>query len=1186
MPQGRLWSGDRSMFFKRLEIHGFKSFADPAVIVFDRGITCIVGPNGSGKSNICDAIRWVLGAKSAKSLRGEKMEDVIFAGTAGRRARGMAEVTLVLDNSDQSLDIEYSEVAITRRMYRSGESEYLINNNRCRMKDIRELIMDTGIGVEGYSIIGQGKISDIISSNTESIRQILEETAGIAMYRSRKEEAERRLSSADSNLERLGDITGELEGRLDGLREASEKAEKYIELRDRHMDLEVNITLRNIDDLEKKRNEIKKDIEEYSERIAELKRRRDEISRRVEENEKRRRDLDRLIDEARAEDDRITAEGSRLLSSKRIDEEKLISTKREKERLTEEIDSLKEKTEKEKINSKALKDTDWDAELEKADRAVGEKRTAYQVLKTSIDEKTLGIDDKKNDLIRLKQEQSSRSAEIRGLTSMKESLSNRRGEVTAEMNKRKNDLAGAKTALSEAERDCEEMSIRLQDERIVLEEKRKESRQAGDEAGKVRSEFERLRVEKGKMTGRMRAMEDMEANYDGFNNAVRFVMRSGTEGLHGVVADLLSVPEGMETAIETALGGAVQNIVCDDDRSARSAIELLKKNRAGRATFLPLSSIRNRKLHESRAVENDGGFLGYGSSCVEFDEKYRTIAEYLLGNVVVAKDIDSAVRMSKLTGSFRIVTLEGEIISQSGAVTGGRYRNKSAHFFERKSELSGLKKKISEMEKREDECRRRGNRLTQRVDVLETDIGELTEKLEKDEKAFFSKQNEITVMRAGIADSENSEKRWLQEIKSINDQQDESDRSIDELKKKERESSEAAEALEAVLEKDIAERDSEAEKAASMEAELEELRNRQSEIRMEKSRADAVNAKIEEALLGYRQQMESRRRQLSEAEHLYEEISARIEQTHEAVLKNSEKKDEQKKKTDVLQAEKEELISSGEEIRKEKDGADREADSFTGQKAKMEIEEARIGTRLENARNKLWDEFEISYMQALEYKRDDFSPSAAAAENRKLKSRIKELGDVNLSAIEEYKEVSERYSFLAEQRDDILRSKNELTGIISDMDRIIKKKFKASFDQIVDNFESVYRELYGGGHARIVLSDPSDPFGSEIEITAQPPGKQLESINLLSGGEKTMTAIALMFAVLRTKPTPCCILDEIEAALDENNLNIFGEYVKNFKGVQFTLITHQKATMEHADIMYGITMPENGVSKVYSLRMD
>ncbi len=1177
------------MFFKRIEIHGFKSFAEPVIIEFDRGITCVVGPNGSGKSNICDAIRWVLGAQSAKALRGDKMEDVIFSGTAARKSRGMAEVTLVIDNEDGALPIDYKEVAITRRMYRSGESEYLINNARCRMKDIRELIMDTGIGVEGYSIIGQGKISDIISNNTESIREILEETAGIVMYRSRKAEAERKLKNATDNMDRVNDIIGEIEGRIDGLKEDSEKATEYLALRDRHKELEINITLKNIENIQLKAEEYKDDVKQLAEKIEAQESQRGVIAEKLAARDRRREQIDADLEEGRAHELALTEELNVLRGKQELDAQKIVQLTQNRTRLEDEIRDFGERAEREKENAASLEEERAEVHAKLASlRADLEKAIAENAVKNGdVAAMSAALDEKKNGLFQIQNTIARKQAEIYSMDGLKETLRRRKEAVLAE-----EEREGVSSDVSEQTKKEAEEAFRVLNEKeeaqkaanIAVAEKR--GSLTAKESGCL-SDVSAKRVRYGELTARKRALEEMQAAYEGFGGAVKFIMGEHLAGVHGVVADLIEVPKGYETAIETALGSALQNVVCEDDATAKKAVGLLKKNNAGRLTFLPVRSIRARDLRADRKAENAPGFKGYGTDNVRFDEQYRTIMEYLLGNVIIVDDMDHAVAMSKVMESrARLVTLDGEIINAAGAITGGRYKHKSTNIFERKNEITALEERIAA-------AKAEADKAEQALEDVRAERDQLAKELEDGQAALsslrverFNKQNEIRAIEQALKEMMSGSERRQKELASIAEEERKADELVVQGNLDIEKLGEEKKVKEAEIEKDQAAYEVRRREVQKDSDAITEARIAVTAQESEVSKIDAVAERIDSAIREFEGRKAAREDELQRQEKELERLTQGQEDDSAPIREKESQKQAVRETLDLLAKEKEELLAAIEAETAERDEADRAQTALQDQKYELEIKMARQDTQLENAKEKLWDEFEVSYLQAIEFKKQDFVMSSAVKENREIKSRLKELGEVNVGAIQEYAQVKERYDFLTGQREDITTSMDELNGIIRDMDKIIRLRFKSSFDQVVENFESVFRELYGGGHATITLADKDDPFDSEIEISAQPPGKQLKHINLMSGGEKTMTAIALMFAVLKTKPTPCCILDEIEAALDDRNLEIFGEYLQKFEGVQFTLITHQKATMEHADVMYGITMPESGVSRVYSLKME
>lgn len=1176
------------MFFKRIEMHGFKSFAEPVTIEFDRGITCVVGPNGSGKSNISDAIRWVLGEQSPKMLRGSRMDDVIFAGTANRKSRGMAEVTLVIDNSDNMLPIEYSEVAITRRMYRSGESEYAINGNSCRMKDIRELLMDTGIGVDGYSLIGQGKISDIISNKTESIREIFEETAGIVSYRSKKAEAERKLASASDNMARVTDIISEIEGRIDGLREDSIKAKEYLELRDRHKQLEVNITVRNIDDIQEKAALTAQDVKGLEEDLQAAYEQREQIEKEARECRTRIQELEERYKQADEELKRDTETVNRLTGEKNVSRERLSGIERDIRRINSEIAGQEKRISEEKEKEKSLidKKNEIDMRYDQLKQRLDEEAARHGDVIGERDKLSEDVDTLKNELFDISGNKSGWNAEKASLESLKANLEENRLELVKGAESEVNNREAAGRALRELEQTEQKMSETLVSRReeydkLVDIQKKTETLRADAEKhlGEARIEAERT-------AARKRAIEEMENNYEGYNGGVRAVMKSAINGIEGVVAELLDVPKGYETALETALGASAQNIVCADDKTAKAAINMLKEKKAGRLTFLPVASIKSRGVLKDREVENSPGFVGYAAECISFEARHRNIAEYLLGSVVIVDDMDNAVRASKLgKRGLRYVTLDGEVINASGAVTGGKYKNRTAGLFERKSEINDLNEKAKSLK----EDIEKGE-----AEVQETvkQLRKTAEKIESAEKEI--RNTEIGLMdisgRRGIAeknfkDLEKAAAAREDSLKGIDVQKEKLTEQINGLTDKIAEAEERTVQVEASIEEKTARLESMAGDILGASELMTKARIELGSCRSEKDNTDNMLALVRQTIVESSEDIESKRRQIdglnADMQGIGEGVSAREEEIALLRIKN------EKAGTAIgaISGEKARCMKMSEELSETAGEMDKKIRSLQDMKYSADIKAARYDSQLENLKNKLWDDFEISYAQALTMKDEDFVMSSAVKENRQIRNRIRELGEVNVGSIREYEKVSERYTFLTEQREDIRRSTEELNSIIADTDRVIRKRFKDSFDQITGHFENIFTEFFGGGHAKISLDNEEDPLNATIEITAQPPGKQLKNINLLSGGEKTMTAIALMFAVLRTKPTPCCILDEVEAALDDHNIHVFANYLRKFDNIQFTLITHQKTTMEHADVMYGVTMPERGISKVFSLKM-
>ncbi len=1175
------------MHFKRIELHGFKSFAEPVTIEFHRGVTCVIGPNGSGKSNISDAIRWVLGEQSPKALRGGKMEEVIFSGTASRRSRGMAEVTLVIDNSEGELPIDYNEVAITRRMFRSGESEYSINNNQCRLRDIRELIMDTGIGVDGYSLIGQGKISDIVSNKTESRREIFEEAAGIVMYRSKKAESERKLANTAQHLDRVNDIISEIEGRIDGLREDSIKAKEFLELRERNKELEINLTLNSIEELELKTEYLKDDVVELKVQLEESQSKKEAADKAYTAAQEKSQHLQEQLDATREKLMDAAEELNQLYSKGKINDARLKTIETNRERLESEIRILEEKQEKESCNAEEVFKAKAEAEkeMEQTSRMLQEKIREHAALAEAMSQSTEQTDQYRDEMFRLHSEITSHKAEISSLENLQETLLNRRQQIMDEKSGREDESRDTLDAMSRIRTEKQELDEELAQSSSELENQRNRMENMMREERVLAKNLEELRISIGQLSARKKTIEEMENNYEGYNYAVKYIMRSGMPGIFGTVAELITVPEGYEVAIETAMGAALQNIVCADDRSAQNAIVKLKENKAGRLTFLPVSSVKGYTNNYAGKLESEAGFKGFGVDCISFDSKYTSVMEYLLGRVVIVDTMENAVRLSKKANGLRFVTLEGEIINAGGAITGGRYKNKTANLLERKAEINELAQKLEADQKRRDEDTARIAELQDEIAVLRDKNAADAQELRRLELKLIEKENEMKMTEKLLADFKESSGKWDKELENIQQQQDNSQNMIRELEEKINAKEAAVKDAEAKAEEQMDEYDAIKVQAEGLSEEITAARIAATSSENKKNNAEHLAERIKASLDEIQTECGDKKGQLTnlDIEQKYLESEAATMENEIAV--KEEEKENMNRYLSELTEERTATANEMIKLSSEKESFDKKVAAFQDQKYELEIKVAKNETQLDAYKEKLWEEFEISYIQAMEFKKEDFNVAVAAKENRQLKARIKALGDVNVGAIAEYETVSERYEFLTSQRADILEATDSLKQIIEDMDKTIKARFKESFDQVVVHFEEIFKQLFGGGHAELRLDDENNPLEAGIDIIAQPPGKKLQNINLLSGGEKTMTAIALMFAVLKTKPTPFCILDEVEAALDDANIERFAKYLKTFDDIQFTLVTHQKATMEHADVLYGVTMPEQGISKVLSLNM-
>ncbi len=1169
-------------------MQGFKSFADPVNIEFNDGITCIIGPNGSGKSNISDALRWVLGEQSSKQLRGNKMQDVIFAGTATRKPKGMAEVTLVIDNSENILPLEYNEVAVTRRMFRSGESEYLINGNQCRLRDIRELFMDTGIGVEGYSIIGQGKIADIVSTRPENRRQIFEEAAGVVLYKSRKAEAENKLKSASANLERVRDIIAEIEGRIGGLKEDSEKASEYLELRDRYKYLTINIILHNLDSLSAGVEAGRAELEELSAAVSASDARLAEIDAALESCRDNDSELSSGYAEANSQLLTVIDELNTITSGGELNKEKLAGIERELARINDEIASAGEKlaASKQELSELEAHDAELNSEVEGVREELRLAVIDYSTHSARSTDISTKIEDLRSHMIDLSNQNVGRNAEITTLGNYKNTLEERSEAIREEFAGRDRAEAENRAVLERLEGEIKTSGEELEREKEMIFEIANNILSATRRIDELNAEISELTDKASRAAARRSTIEEMEANYEGYNNTVRSLMQKHLNGIVGTVSDIITVPDGYETAVETALGGALQHIVCNTDSDAKAAVSWLKSTKSGRATFLPVESVTADRIDPGSRVKDAAGYLGIASDMVTGESRYSEIIDYLLCRVIIADNMDNAVRMSKSApGGFRIVTLEGEVINSSGAITGGRFANKSANLLDRKKEIStltetinGFRKKIEELSTEIENEKKRSNDLADDRDnqrdkvteleiaynVLKTDRDHAEELVNADKGASERYKNELESIAEDISRADSMIAGYKEKIGLAEKEYAESEAKAGELMNE-------LDSLKPVIEDDN-------EKIVALKVRIGEYESKvlsRNEI-IERVRDDVTE--LEESLNDYRESAEeleasrdlltSSGAEQSDKESELKESKAALEAK---IAEISSKQDENRSLNETLMSEQRQVRSSIEDIREKK--------------YKLEVKTARNETLLDTQKEKLWEEFEISYAEALDMRAPDFAITAGNRESREVRLRLAELGDVNVSAIEEYKAVSKRYEFMTAQESDLTRAMNELNEIISNMDKTIRTRFKENFDQVVVNFEETFKELFGGGYAELRLEDESKPLESGIEITAQPPGKKLKNINLLSGGEKTLTAIALMFAVLKAKPTPFVILDEVEAALDEVNIENFSAYLKKFDNIQFALITHQKATMEHADVLYGVTMPEQGISRMLSLRL-
>lgn len=1178
------------MILKALEMQGFKSFPDKTVLEFNKGITAVVGPNGSGKSNISDAVRWVLGEQSTKTLRGSKMEDVIFSGTDVRKAKGFAEVTLRLDNTDRSLNKDSDEVSVTRRYYRSGDSEYLVNGESARLRDVNELFMDTGLGRDGYSIVGQGKIADMVSPKASERRDMLEEAAGISHFRYRRGDAIKRLAQAEENLVRLRDILSELESRVGPLKAQSEKAQKFIVLAGERKNLEIGIWLNTIDKTgEKMRDqEHKIEIAEASHKEAQ-----DELSK-----------IGEMIDKA--------ADGTRDINIKL--EEIRNSASGFEEKLSD-IDSQIKVAENsilhnnetiERINRDKAAENETEQNI---DAAVSAARECIQKAEEQIADATRQMDElsKQEETYRLSSSEfSDRAAALSGeisalsvrladcrvtaetANSSIEEIRSRISAIDESMGTRKDDYDTLLKRKADAEAELEEIQDEIVSVKNAIDGYTLRFENRGKKADSVKLAIDEKQRELHKGQDRVRLLEDLEKNMEGYFGAVKAVMkesgRGALRGIYGPVSQLITVKDKYSAAIETALGAAVQNIVVDNETDAKRAMGFLKERRAGRATFLPITAIKGRVLSE-RGLDDQYGFVSIASDLVSYDNKYSEIIRWLLGRTAVAEDIDSAIAIAKkYSYRFRIVTLDGQVINAGGSMTGGS-RVQNAGILSRGNEIERLKGSLASMQKELDGMLSDYKLLSEDASAAKAELEGAEGDLLRAKEENIRREGELKLASDKLASVSSGVKELLEEketlekrIESVSSGAEAARSQIDELKE--------------TLENKEKELESITGDSKTLQKNREEVASKAAEIRLRivslqkdvEANTDEIT-RLKNRKTGHLDRLSELDGEIREIEEKNDELRALTERlsADEKALKANH--GDAQNQINELISQRDELEKQANDLRLHERAKSEERERLSGDIARLEERKIAMRNEYDNLTSKLYDEYQLTRREAaaLEIEIDDYS--LAAKRLAELKSQIRALGSVNVSAIEEYKEVSERYEFLSGQISDVETSRAELNKMIDDLTGKMAEQFREQFNRINSCFGQTFIELFGGGKAELRLEDERDVLGSDIEIKVQPPGKNVQNINLLSGGEKGLSAIALLFAILKVTPAPFCIFDEVEAALDDVNVSRYAQYVRRMtKNTQFILITHRRGTMEEADVLYGVTMQEKGVSKLLELK--
>ena len=1179
------------MYLKRLELQGFKSFADKTVLDFKPGITTVIGPNGSGKSNISDSIRWVLGEQSMKSLRGSKTEDVIFAGTQNRKSLGFAEASIIIDNSDGKLPIEFTEVTVTRRIYRSGESGYFINKTPCRLKDILELFMDTGIGKDGYSIIGQGKIDEILSNKSEERRHVFEEAAGIVKYRTRKAESEKKLEQSKLNLLRINDILAEIEQNLDPLKIQSEKARKFLDLREELKSIEVGLFIHNIDSYKEKIEEVLKDEDIYNTQIV----REDErLSNMQEQKESLRQAIDNItnqIEKMQTLSFESEKKKEKLTSEININKERINNNNSNFERFREEIEESNkriEELEEEKNQKQGKKDNLYESK-EKFVKELEEKEKELATLNDKLSEKEKEIESKKQKVDANTDERYEITNVISTLVANMESSEKRENNIKNEIASYISELDASRIHKDEIGKGFYEIDSKrnkIKKELEDIDEKRKE---AETKLKDFDTRINNTESEKRIKESRLKFLEETEREKEGYNRSVKAILQecdknvSLKKGMHGVLANLISVPKEYETAIEMSLGQAMQNIVTDNEADAKKLVEYLRVNKLGRASFLPITSVYGKKLEK---LSKENGVVGIASDLVKYDKKYEQIVLSLLGRTVIVDNMDTAINVAKKNKyAFRIVTIEGDVVNPSGMITGGSVVQKTVNILGRSREIESLKKDIKKLEEKIKNLKDEKEKYSDEIESTLEEVSALEKELQEIEIVYATEKQKVVSEEEAIKKIETRLEKLREEDKSIKEQKEISKNKQNELNEKikelEEENSKLTDEINefALLNKDdqkyIDDLNFDITNLKISVSSFDESEDSINEM------IDRINLDIENTKTVINNKTEQRKKITEENKNLEESIK-NLEEEIEKLKEdssNSSSKIEELKKDRVAKNEK--LNETEEQVLEQM----KKIEDLKNQVVKCDIKKSKLETERDQIINKMWEEYELTPSQAVDFKK----PTNVQEVQRKvnnLRNDIKELGSINIDSIEEYKKLKERYDFMSEQRLDLENTMAKLRKVIVDLTEVMRKQFDEKFKIINKNFAEVFSELFGGGKAELKLTDENDILESGIEIEVQPPGKKLQNMSLLSGGERAFTAIALLFAILKINPAPFCVLDEIEAALDDVNVYRFAEYLKKFaKDTQFLVITHRKGTMEVADTVYGITMEENGISKLLSMKL-
>lgn len=1177
------------MYLKNIEVQGFKSFAQKINFEFHNGITGIVGPNGSGKSNVGDAVRWVLGEQSAKQLRGGNMQDVIFSGTETRKPLSFASVAITLDNSDHKLPVEFNEVTVTRRLYRSGESEYLINGSACRLKDINEMFYDTGIGKEGYSIIGQGQIDRILSGKPEERRELFDEAAGIVKFKRRKNTTIKKLQDEQANLVRVTDILSELTRQLGPLERQSETARIYLAKRDTLRELDVNSFLleneqsaRELKELEDKNVRASEELEENQEAYEQTKVEYDRLEEELEQ-------LNSQMDQLREETQNKAIRRQQLDGEIKVLREQILAGTQNEEHYRSRLKTIESdvKERQESLETQEEEKSQLHAAVTVARKRQGDEEERLQNIQAQIEECTQAVENGKNEIIELLNSRATTRGKAQRFDTMMEQIDIRKAGISQRQLHLKTEEAKQQTELEKAKEKFQGITSLIQEMNQECQRLDGEVHKITEELKKQNNQMEIGQSAYHREASRLESLKNITERYDGYGNSIRRVMeqKDRAPGIRGVVADLIQVNKEYEIAIETALGGSIQNIVTDNEQTAKQMIEYLKKNRFGRATFLPLNSINTKSGFNQREALKEPGVIGLASELVTTGTEYAGLATYLLGRVLVVDHIDHAIAIArKYRHSLRMVTIEGESFSPGGSMSGGSFKNNS-NLLGRRREIEELESSVKALKSDMDKMQRDIDDNRSRRNVMRDTIADFQEKLRQQYVAQNTAKMNINQVESRIREIQEGygdiQREQLEIRRQIEEARADHNKIAEELKASQQDEKE----LETFIQ--------------TRQGELEEWKQQEQEVsrKLEALRLEASTALQKESFA---------KETLERLNHEIETLCQEEEEIHETLKLGSEENEKKRQSVENLEAvittlaEEENTartqLESWQRTKEEKNTSHKaffeKRDELSSKISLLDKECYRLKSQIEKLEEHreaqisyLWNEYEITPNSALQYKKEEFTNlGAMKKEIAQVKDEIRKLGNVNVNAIEEYKEISERHTFLSAQYEDLKTAEAQLENIIKELDEGMRRQFTEKFQDIQREFDKAFKELFGGGKGTLELEEDVDILEAGIRIISQPPGKKLQNMMQLSGGEKALTAIALLFAIQNLKPSPFCLLDEIEAALDDSNVGRFAGYLQKLtKNTQFIIITHRRGTMNAADRLYGITMQEKGVSTLVSV---